>query len=77
MQIPTTLLAQSDSSVGGKVGVDFKGHKNIIGSLYQPKLVYINVNSLKTLPKRDLSSGLAEVVKHGIIKDEEFYEYID
>lgn len=77
VQIPTTLLAQSDSSVGGKVGVDFKGHKNIIGSFYQPKLVYINVNSLKTLPKRDLSSGLAEVVKHGIIKDEEFYEYID
>lgn len=52
VQIPTTLLAQSDSSVGGKVGVDFKGHKNIIGSFYQPKLVYINVNSLKTLPKK-------------------------
>ncbi|MDQ2086161.1 3-dehydroquinate synthase [Herbivorax sp. ANBcel31] len=77
VQIPTTLLSQSDSSVGGKVGVDFKGHKNIIGSFYQPKLVYINVNSLKTLPKRELCSGLAEVVKHGIIKDEEFYEYID
>lgn len=77
VQIPTTLLAQSDSSVGGKVGVDFKGHKNIIGSFYQPKLVYINVNSLRTLPKRELSSGLAEVVKHGIIKDAEFYEYID
>jgi 3-dehydroquinate synthase len=77
VQIPTTLLAQSDSSVGGKVGVDFKGHKNIIGSFYQPKLVYINVNSLKTLPKRELCSGLGEVVKHGIIKDEEFYEYID
>lgn len=77
VQIPTTLLAQSDSSVGGKVGVDFKGHKNIIGSFYQPKLVYINVNSLKTLPKRELSSGLAEVIKHGIIKNAEFYEYID
>lgn len=77
VQIPTTLLAQSDSSVGGKVGVDFKGHKNIIGSFYQPKFVYINVNSLKTLPKRELCSGLAEVVKHGIIRDEEFYEYID
>ncbi|TYQ15387.1 UNVERIFIED_CONTAM: 3-dehydroquinate synthase [Acetivibrio alkalicellulosi] len=77
IQIPTSLLAQSDSSVGGKVGVDFEGSKNIIGAFYQPRFVYINVNTLKTLPKRELQSGLAEVVKHGIIKDEEFYEYID
>lgn len=77
VQIPTTLLAQSDSSVGGKVGVDFEGSKNIIGSFYQPKFVYINVNTLKTLPERELKAGLAEVVKHGIIMDEEFYEYID
>lgn len=77
VQVPTTLLAQSDSSVGGKVGVDFEGSKNIVGAFYQPKFVYINVNSLKTLPKRELQSGLAEVVKHGIIMDEEFYEYID
>ncbi|HOM01395.1 MAG TPA: 3-dehydroquinate synthase [Acetivibrio sp.] len=77
VQIPTTLLAQSDSSVGGKVGVDFEGSKNIIGSFYQPKFVYINVNTLKTLPDRELRAGLAEVVKHGIILDDEFYEYID
>lgn len=77
IQIPTTLLAHSDSSVGGKVGVDFNNSKNIVGAFYQPKLVYINVNTLKTLPKRELISGLAEVVKHGIIQDEEFFEYID
>ncbi|MFZ5988832.1 MAG: 3-dehydroquinate synthase [Bacillota bacterium] len=77
VQIPTTLLAQSDSSVGGKVGVDFEGSKNIVGAFYQPRFVYINVNTLRTLPKRELQSGLAEVVKHGIIRDEEFYEYID
>jgi 3-dehydroquinate synthase len=77
VQVPTTLLAQADSSVGGKVGVDFLGAKNLIGSFYQPKLVYINVNSLKTLPKPDFISGLAEVIKHGIIKDSEFYEYLD
>jgi 3-dehydroquinate synthase len=76
VQVPTTLLAQADSSVGGKVGVDFKGSKNIIGSFYQPKFVYINVNTLRTLPKRELKSGLAEVIKHGIISDEDFYEYI-
>ena len=62
VQIPTSLLAQSDSSVGGKVGVDFEGSKNIIGAFYQPWFVYINVNSLKTLPKRELQAGLAEVV---------------
>ncbi|MDP4092030.1 MAG: 3-dehydroquinate synthase [Bacillota bacterium] len=77
VQVPTTLLAQADSSVGGKVGVDFEGSKNIIGSFYQPKFVYINVNSLKTLPERELKAGLAEVVKHGIILDMEFFEYID
>ncbi len=77
VQVPTSLLAQSDSSVGGKVGVDFNDSKNIIGAFYQPRLVYINVNSLKTLPKRELQAGLAEVVKHGIIQDPDFFEYID
>lgn len=77
VQIPTSLLAQSDSSVGGKVGVDFNGSKNIVGAFYQPRFVYINVNSLKTLPKRELQAGLAEVVKHGIIQDLDFFEYID
>lgn len=77
IQVPTTLLAQVDSSVGGKTGIDYKGSKNIIGAFYQPKLVYININSLKTLPVRQLKSGLAEVIKHGIISSKEFFRYIN
>ncbi len=77
IQIPTSLLAQADSSVGGKVGVDFEGNKNLIGAFYQPRFVYMNVNSLKTLPIRELRAGLAEIIKHGIIRDADFYEYID
>ena len=77
VQVPTSLLAQADSSVGGKVGVDFEGSKNIIGAFYQPKLVYMNVNSLRTLPKRELKSGLAEIVKHGLIRDADFFDYIE
>lgn len=77
VQVPTTMLAQADSSVGGKVGVDFEGGKNLIGAFYQPKFVYINVNSLKTLPVDQLKSGLAEVIKHGLILDEDFFDYID
>lgn len=77
VQIPTTLLAQADSSVGGKVGVDLDGSKNIIGAFYQPKFVYMNVDSLRTLPERDLKSGLAEIIKHGVIKDADFLDYID
>ena len=76
VQIPTTLLAQADSSVGGKVGVDFEGGKNIIGAFYQPKLVYLNVNTLKTLPSREFISGMAEVIKHGFILDADFLDYI-
>lgn len=77
VQVPTSLLAQADSSVGGKVGVDFEGSKNIIGAFYQPRFVYINVNSLKTLPEREMRSGLAEVLKHGIIMDKDFFEYVE
>jgi 3-dehydroquinate synthase len=77
IQIPTTLLAQADSSVGGKVGVDFEGSKNIVGAFYQPKLVYMNINSLQTLPRRQLLSGMAEVVKHGLIMDSHFFDYIE
>ncbi len=77
VQIPTSLLAQADSSVGGKTGVDFNGHKNIVGAFYQPKAVFINVNTIKTLPKREISAGLAEVIKHGLIMDEEYCEYIN
>lgn len=77
VQVPTTLLAQADSSVGGKTGVDFGGSKNIIGAFYQPRFVFINVNTLRTLPLRELRSGLAEAVKHGLILDPDFFEYID
>lgn len=75
-QIPTSLLAQADSSIGGKTGVDFEGSKNMVGAFYQPSFVYINVNTLRTLPKRELVSGLAEVIKHGLIQDSDFYEYV-
>ncbi len=76
VQVPTTLLSQADSSVGGKTGVDFDGHKNLVGAFYQPKLVFINVHTIKTLPKREVSAGLAEVIKHGFIIDAEYCEYI-
>lgn len=76
VQIPTTLLAQSDSSVGGKTGVDFRGGKNLLGAFHQPKLVYINVNTLKTLPEEQFVSGMGEVIKHGMIRDGEFFEYL-
>lgn len=76
VQIPTTLLSQSDSSVGGKTGIDFMENKNILGAFHQPKLVYINVNTLKTLPEVQFVSGMGEVIKHGIIRDAEFYEFI-
>lgn len=76
VQIPTTLLAQVDSSVGGKTGIDFLGGKNIIGAFYQPEFVYVNVNTLKTLPKDEIISGMGEVIKHGLIKDVSYFEYI-
>lgn len=76
VQIPTTLLSQSDSSVGGKTGIDFMDSKNILGAFHQPKLVYINVNTLKTLPPEQFVSGMGEVIKHGIIRDADFYSFL-
>lgn len=76
VQIPTTLIAQSDSSIGGKTGVDFDGYKNMVGAFYMPKLVYMNVNVLKSLDDRQFFSGFAEVMKHGLIKDAVFYEWL-
>lgn len=76
IQVPTTLLSQSDSSVGGKTGIDFENGKNILGAFHQPKLVYINVNTLKTLPKEQFISGMGEVIKHGIIRDALFFDYL-
>lgn len=76
IQIPTTLLAQVDSSVGGKVGVDYGSYKNVVGAFYQPKFVYINTSTIDTLPRREFAAGMAEVIKYGIILSEEFYDYI-
>ncbi len=76
VQIPTTLLAQTDSSVGGKTGVDFDGYKNMVGAFKMPRLVYMNLRVLKTLDDRQFFSGFAEVMKHGIIKDAIFYEWL-
>ncbi len=76
IQIPTTLLAQADSSIGGKTGVDFDGYKNMVGAFYMPKLVYMNVSALKTLEDRQFFSGFAEIMKHGLIKDHIFYVWL-
>ncbi len=76
IQVPTTLLSQTDSSVGGKTGIDFMQAKNILGAFHQPKLVYINSSVLKTLPHREFVSGMGEVIKHSIIRDYEFFEYL-
>ena len=76
VQVPTTLLAQTDSSIGGKTGVDFDGYKNMVGAFKMPKLVYMNLAVLQTLDDRQFFSGFAEVMKHGIIKDAIFYEWL-
>ncbi len=76
IQIPTTLLAQVDSSIGGKTGVDLDGYKNMVGAFYMPKLVYENVAALKTLDDRQFASGFAEAMKHGLIKDAKYYSWM-
>jgi 3-dehydroquinate synthase len=76
IQVPTTLVAQVDSSVGGKTGVDHRLGKNLIGSFYQPRAVWIDPLTLHTLPTRELVAGLAEVIKYGIIADESFFAYL-
>jgi len=77
IQMPTTLLAAVDSSVGGKTAINSKFGKNLIGSFYQPKLVLCDLDFLETLPERDFISGYAEVVKYGLIMDEHFFDYLD
>lgn len=77
VQIPTTLLAQVDSSVGGKTGVNHPRGKNLIGAFHQPLGVYIDTQTLATLPPRDFRSGLAEVVKYGLIMDAAFFEWLE
>ena len=76
IQVPTTLLAQADSSIGGKTGVDFEGYKNMVGAFKMPRLVFMNFETLKTLDDRQYFSGFAEIMKHGLIKDAEFYEWL-
>ncbi len=77
IQIPTTLLAQVDSSVGGKTGINHPLGKNMIGAFHQPQLVLADVETLNTLPPRELSAGLAEVIKHGLILDAGFFEWLE
>ncbi len=76
LQIPTTLLACVDSSIGGKTGVDFKAYKNMVGAFHQPRLVYINLAHLNTLDDRQFCNGMGEVIKHGLIRDIEYYEWL-
>ncbi len=75
--IPTTLLSQIDSSVGGKVGIDYKGYKNTVGAFYQPKGVLVDPDVLKTLDDRQVSAGMAEAVKMGLILDKELFELFE
>lgn len=76
IQIPTTLLAQVDSSVGGKVAIDLKRGKNLVGSFYQPKLVLIDTDVLNSLDERTVRDGLAEVIKYGLIFDKDFFDFL-
>ncbi|MCF6459985.1 3-dehydroquinate synthase [Clostridium sp. Cult3] len=75
LQIPTTLLAQVDSSIGGKTGFDYKGIKNIIGSFYFPEAIFTDVTFLKSLPKREITCGLGEVFKYGLIEDYNLFQF--
>ncbi len=77
VQMPTTLLAQVDSSVGGKTGVNHPGGKNLIGAFYQPQAVIADTDALKTLPDRELKSGLAEVIKHGVVWDPMLFAWLE
>ncbi len=77
IQVPTTLLAQVDSSVGGKTGVNHALGKNMIGTFYQPRLVWTDVGTLKTLPRREFVAGIAEVIKYGVIWDEMLFSYLE
>lgn len=77
IQIPTTLLSQVDSSVGGKTGINHPLGKNMIGAFYQPQLVLADTDTLDTLPDRELSAGLAEVIKYGLIRDPDFFDWLE
>lgn len=76
IQIPTTLLSQVDSSIGGKTGVDFDAYKNMVGAFHMPRLVYENIGTLRTLPPEQFSAGMGEVIKHGLIQSRDYYEWL-
>lgn len=76
VQVPTTLLAQVDSSVGGKTGVDFLQYKNMVGAFHQPRLVYMNMSTLLSLPDREFACGMGEILKTGLICDGEFFQFV-
>lgn len=76
IQVPTSLLAQVDSSIGGKTGVDFRAYKNMVGAFHQPKLVYMNISVLQSLSRRLFNSGFGEIIKHGLIKDADYYNWL-
>ncbi len=77
IQIPTTLLSQVDSSIGGKTGVDFLSYKNMVGAFHMPSMVYSNMAVLRTLPDEQFSSGMGEVVKHGLIQNSAYYQWLE
>ncbi len=77
IQVPTTIMAQVDSSIGGKTGVNLPHGKNLVGCFHQPKFVFIDIMFLKTLSLKEIKSGLAEVIKYGIIKDKKLFDYLE
>ena len=77
IQIPTTLLSQVDSSVGGKTGINTRHGKNLVGAFYQPKLVLADIDSLDTLAKREILAGYAEIAKYGLINNAKFFEWLE
>ncbi|MDH4300087.1 MAG: 3-dehydroquinate synthase, partial [Dehalococcoidia bacterium] len=77
VQVPTSLIAMVDASIGGKVGVNHPEGKNLIGAFYQPRLVLADPQTLTSLPQRELTSGWAEVIKHGLISDKEYFEFLE
>lgn len=76
LQVPTSLLSMVDSSIGGKTGVDYKAYKNMVGAFHQPKLVYMNLSTLNSLHDLEYYSGMGEVIKHGLIKDPDYYTWL-
>ena len=76
VQVPTSLLSMVDSSIGGKTGVDFRGYKNMVGAFYMPSLVYVNISVLATLDKRQRASGMGEIIKHSLIRDKQYYDWL-